>query len=185
MKPTLRHTTEMAETAFNIKLCHSHSSMSWTRFSTLREQESALGCAVKANIDISNVGVLCWGCQGHQWVCGTHECSSHLLPTGCSRPLRETGRIEQLAPQEERKTWGRDRAWSQQGTRTIYKRLRESRDKGEEGQKGRTSLHPDRLVWTQGRGHSENTWEGPAGPRYKVWIWGWQARWTIPRNWAG
>lgn len=122
--------------------------MYWPRSSMLREQDSASGCAVKASIDISNVGVLCSGCQGHQWVCGTHEWSSHLLPTGCSRLLHETGenRKNKAASPTRRKEEMRKRQGLKPMGNTIYKTLWESKDKGEEGQKGRTSLHLRRLA---------------------------------------
>lgn len=118
--------------------------MSWTRSSVLREKESAPGCAVKASMDSSNVGDLCWGCQGHQWVCGTHESSSHLLLTGCSRPLHETeeNRKNRAASPTRRKgEMGKRKGLKSTGnTDNLQEIMREQR-KTWEGQKGRVILH--------------------------------------------
>lgn len=154
--------------------------MSLPRSITLKEQENVSSCAVKADIDVSNVDVLCWGCQGHQWVYGTCDCSLHLLPTGLFMKLEQIGRIETLAPQERRKKWGRDKPWRQWGTQTVYEMSREQRQS--QGSRYRregpgcilTDLHEDKLEEIQ----RACGW-ALQDPLYKTWIRGSQTQGTI------
>lgn len=78
---------------------------------------------------------------------------------------KKRGRIEQLAPQEEREKWGRERPEVNREHRQFtrdYERAEKNMRRAE--RKGHPAL---RLALRQSREDSEDMWETPAGPVYE------------------
>lgn len=140
--------------------------MSWNRSSLLREQECASDCAVKTSRDISKCLLVVFrvllrmsGPPVSMW---HPELLFTCYPLAAQGFFGKQEKIERIDESPHRKKW-RNGEEVGPGVNKKFTRSRDGRDKDEEGQKGRTSLHQAGLPWGNFRG------QGEGSCRTKVW----------------